>query len=189
MKMEVLGDFSTFRAPYTKTYKIVIMFGAFGGPLGAEMVISPKFHPFSGKSTFYPRIDIFHILAIFIKNDPCPPIPAWPGPGPAQDPGPGLARLRIPAPARDPGAGLGSRRWLGITAPARDPGAGSGSWRRLGIPAPARDPGATGSAALRCVAGRGAAASGRREMLIARGRCRSPTGNVIYSRAMSVAHK
>ena len=44
MKMEVLGDFSTFRAPGTKTYKFLVIFQVFLGPLGTEMVIFIKFH-------------------------------------------------------------------------------------------------------------------------------------------------
>ena len=125
---------------------------------------------FTGKSTFTPEFTSSTLLAIFTKNHPCPPIPARPGPGPAQDPGPGLARLRIPAPARDPGAGPGSRRWLGITAPARDPGAGSGSRRRLGIPAPARDPGAGSGSDGGCLSLAGDVHRSQ-EMLSTHGKC------------------
>ena len=46
MNMKVLDDFSTFRAPGTKTYKFLVIFQVFLGPLGAKMVIFTKFHLF-----------------------------------------------------------------------------------------------------------------------------------------------
>ena len=114
------------------------------------------------KINFYPKLDIFHILAMFTKITLAPrfrpgpgtarlriPARAWPGSGSRR-------RLGIPAPGRDPGAGSGSRRRLGNPAPARDTGAGSGSRRRSGIPAQAW-PGRLGIPAQRCAAPRNAA--------------------------------
>ena len=53
-KMNVFNDFSTFRGPWPKPYIFIVLFGAFWGPAGAEMVIFTKFHPFWWEINFLP---------------------------------------------------------------------------------------------------------------------------------------
>ena len=78
-KLMFLSDFSTFRAPCTKTYKILVILNAFQVPWEPKWWFSLNSTLFGGKSTFHPRIDISLLFSISHQNDPSPPIPAWPG--------------------------------------------------------------------------------------------------------------